>query len=159
MFTKIDCVLGDINFYCSSIQCRSWGGGSRENLLIPAQAGSADVIVRQGMHHDAVSVAEAVSSLELERSIFDSSETEIMSAAFAKAWSYVEFDPTLGMLEACERQSELARCLMAILKLGDCNPTSIANSAIALMRKNQSRVSRTRIASGVANSRRLAVAR
>lgn len=134
-------------------------GGSRENLLIPAQAGSAEVIVRQGMHHDAVSVAEAVSSLELERSIFDSSETEILSAAFAKAWSYVEFDPTLGMLEACERQSELARCLMAILKLGDCNPTSIANSAIALMRKNQSRVSRTRIASGVANSRRLAVAR
>src|SRR5215831_1317286 len=115
-------------------------GGSRENLLIPAQAGSAEVIVRQGMHHDAVSVAEAVSPLELERSIFDSSETEILSAAFAKAWSYVEFDPTLGMLEAWERQSELARSLMAILKLGDSNPISIANSAIVLMRKNQSRI-------------------
>src|SRR5215471_5706279 len=134
-------------------------GGSRENLLIPAQAGSAEVIVRQGMHHDAVSVAEAVSPLELERSIFDSSESEILSAAFAKAWSYVEFDPTLGMLEACERQSELARCLMAILKLGDCNPTSIANSAIALMRKNQSRILQPRMAPGVARSRRLAVAR
>jgi hypothetical protein len=89
---------------------------------------------------DAIVVAEAVSSLELERSVFDSAETEILSAAFAKAWTYVEFDPSLGMLEAYERQSELARSLMAILKLGDSNPTSIANSAIALMRKNQSRM-------------------
>src|SRR5262249_61898046 len=52
----------------------------------------------------------------------------------------MEFDPSIGMLEACERQSELARSLMAILKLGDSNPTSIANSAIALMQKNQSRI-------------------
>jgi hypothetical protein len=102
--------------------------------------------------------AEAVSALELERSVFDSSETEILSAAFEKAWAYVEFDPTLGVLETCERKSELARCLMAILKLGDNNPTSIANSAIALMRKNQSRILRAHIASGV-SSRRLSVAR
>jgi hypothetical protein len=127
--------------------------------LIAAQAAPAEVIVRQTVRRDAVIAAEAVSSLELERSVFDSLETEILSAAFAKAWAYVEFDPTLGMLEAGERQSELARCLMAILKLGDCNPTSIANSAIALMRKNQSRILRTRIASGLANSRRVAVAR
>jgi hypothetical protein len=104
-----------------------------------------------------VATAEAVSSLELERSVFDSSETEILSAAFARA--YVEFDPTLGMLDACERQSELARCLMAILKLGDSNPTSIANSAIALMRKNQSRILRARMVPSLANSRPLAVAR
>ena len=109
--------------------------------MIPAQAAPAEINVRQGLPRDAA--AEAVSSLELERSVFDSSETEILSAAFAKAWAYVEFDPTLGMLETDERQSELARCLMAILKLGDCNPTSIANSAIALMRKNQSRIRRT----------------
>jgi hypothetical protein len=95
----------------------------------------------------------------LERSVFDSSETEILSAAFAKAWAYVEFDPTLGVLDACERQSELARCLMAILKLGDSNPTSIANSAIALMRKNQSRILRSHVAPSLANSRQLAVAR
>jgi hypothetical protein len=100
-----------------------------------------------------------VSLLELERSVFDSSETEILSVAFAKAWGYVEFDPTLGMLDACERQSELARCLMAILKLGDSNPTSIANSAIALMRKNQSRILRARIVPSLANAGRLAVAR
>src|SRR5689334_22885544 len=104
------------------------------------------------MRREAIVTAEAVSSLELERSIFDSSETEILSAAFGKAWAYVEFDPSLGMLQACERQSELARCLMAVLKLGDCNPTSIANSAIALMRRNQSRMLRTRIATGLANS-------
>jgi hypothetical protein len=62
------------------------------------------------------------------------------------------------MLQACERQSELARCLMAILKLGDCNPTSIANSAIALMRKNVSRTLQSRVGRGSANFRR-AVAR
>jgi hypothetical protein len=127
--------------------------------LIAAQAASADIIVRHSVHRDAIVAAEAVSSLELERSVFDSSETEILSTAFAKAWAYVEFDPTLGMLETNERQSELARCLMAILKLGDCNPTSIANSAIALMRRNQSRSLRTRIATGLANPPRMTVAR
>jgi hypothetical protein len=127
--------------------------------LIPAQAVSAEIIVRHSVHRDATVAAEAVSSLELERSVFDSSETEILSTAFAKAWAYVEFDPTLGMLETSERQSELARCLMAILKLGDCNPTSIANSAIALMRRNQSRTFSTRMAPGLENSRRVTIAR
>jgi hypothetical protein len=127
--------------------------------LIPAQAAPAEIIVRHTAHRDATVAAEAVSSLELERSVFDSSETEILSAAFAKAWAYVEFDPTLGMLETNERQSELARCLMAILKLGDCNPTSIANSAIALMRRHQSRALRTRVATRLENSPRVAIAR
>ncbi len=125
--------------------------------MIAAQAAPAEVIVRQTARRDAVAAIEAVSSLELERSVFDSFEIEILSAAFAKAWAYVESDPTLGIIEASERQSELARSLMAILKLGDCNPTSIANSAIALIRKNHSRILRTRIA-GVAKSHRLAVA-
>ena len=124
--------------------------------MIPAQAAPAEAIVLQTVRREAI--ADAVSSLELERSIFDSSETEILSTAFIKAWAYVEFDPTLGMLQACERQSELARCLMAILKLGDCNPTSIANSAIALMRKNLSRTLQSHVARSSANSRR-AVAR
>jgi len=108
--------------------------------LAPAQATSAQTVSRHIAHRDAIAVAEAVSSLELERSVFDSAETEILSAAFAKAWAYVEFDLSLGMLEAWERQSELSRSLMAILKLGDSNPISIANSAIALMQKNQSRI-------------------
>jgi hypothetical protein len=133
--------------------------GTRENLLIPVQAASAEVLVRHSVHRDATVAAEAVSSLELERSVFDSSETEILSTAFARAWAYVEFDPTLGMLDTSERQSELARCLMAILKLGDCNPTSIANSAIALMRRNQSRTFRTRMAPGLENSGRVTIAR
>ena len=133
--------------------------GTREKLLIPAQAAPAEIIVRHSVHRDITVVAEAVSSLELERSVFDSSETEILSAAFAKAWAYVEFDPTLGMLDPNERQSELARCLMAILKLGDCNSTSIANSAIALMRRNQSRTLHTRAATGPRHSGRVTVAR
>ena len=110
------------------------------------------------MSREAIAGAEAISSLELERSIFDSSETDILSAAFLKAWTYVEFDPTLGILKAGERQSELARCLMTILKLGDRNSTSIANSAIALMRKNLSRTWQSRVVAGAINSRR-AVAR
>jgi hypothetical protein len=79
----------------------------------------------------------AVTSLELERDVFDSAETRILSAAFAKAWAYVQFDPTLAALDVTERQSELARALMAILKFGDTNPTSLANSGIALVRMTQ----------------------
>ena len=127
--------------------------------MIPAQAAPAEIIARHSVRRDVAVAAEAVSSLELERSVFDSCETEILSTAFAKAWAYVEFDSTLGMLDPNERQSELARCLMAILKLGNCNPTSIANSAIALMRRNQSRTLRTPIATGLGHSRRVMVAR
>ena len=145
--------------FCGSINVPPGGEGTRESLLIPAQAAHAEILVRHTARRDATVAAEAVSSLELERSVFDSSETEILSTAFAKAWAYVEFDPTLGMLETNERQSELARCLMAILKLGDCNPTAIANSAIALMRRNQSRTSRTRIATRLGNSPRVTIAR
>lgn len=159
MFIKIDCVLGDRRFFDTIVCIFAAGGeGTRESVLIPAQAAFAEIIVRQGMSRDAIASAEAVSSLELERSIFDSSETEILSAAFLKAWTYVEFDPMLGMLQACERQSELARCLMTILKLGDRNATSIANSAISLMRKNLSRSRRSGIAVGAISTRR-AIAR
>jgi hypothetical protein len=80
---------------------------------------------------------DAVTSLELERSVFDSDDARILSAAFEKAWTYVQFDPMLGVLEAWERQSELARCLMRLLKLGNDNPVSLANSGIALLRKVQ----------------------
>jgi hypothetical protein len=80
---------------------------------------------------------EVVTPLEMERSVFDSAETRILSTAFEKAWAYVEFDPVLGILDATERQSELARCLMAILKFGESDPTSLANSGIALLRRSQ----------------------
>jgi hypothetical protein len=82
-----------------------------------------------------VTFVETVSPLELERSVFDAGETQILSAAFEKAWTYVQFDPMLGVLGMSERQSELARCLMALLKLGELSPVSLANSAIALLRK------------------------
>ncbi len=80
---------------------------------------------------------ETVSPLELERSVFDSDETRILSTAFKRAWAYVEFDATLGLLKASERQSELARCLMALLKLGNNDPVSLANSGIALLHMSQ----------------------
>jgi hypothetical protein len=41
---------------------------------------------------------------------------------------------------------------MAILKLGESNPISIANSAIALMRKNQSRILRQPIMRSLART-------
>jgi len=80
---------------------------------------------------------DAVTPLEMERSVFDSAEICILSSAFAKAWTFVEFDPTLSVLAASERQSELARCLMAILKFGETDPTSLANSGIKLLRRSQ----------------------
>jgi hypothetical protein len=82
-----------------------------------------------------VTSVEPVTPLEVERSVFDSAETRILSAAFEKAWAYVEFDPMLGILDLAERQAELARALMAILKIGETNPTSLANSGIALLHR------------------------
>jgi hypothetical protein len=93
-----------------------------------------------------VTFLDAVTPLELERSVFDSDETRILSTAFEKAWAYVQFDPTLGFLEVWERQSELASCLMALIKLGDSNPVSLANSGIALLHKSQRGASRDRAA-------------
>jgi hypothetical protein len=130
--------------------------GTMERLVTPVRAVSPEARSRKAAIRETALAAEAVSSLELERSVFDSAETEILSKAFAKAWTYVEFDPTLGVLEAFERQAELARCLMAILKLGDSNPTSIANSAIALLRKSQSR---RPVARGLPNEDRIGAAR
>jgi hypothetical protein len=78
---------------------------------------------------------KTVTSLELGRDVFDSAETRVLSAAFAKAWTYVQFDPALAPLDDQARQSELARALMACLKVGDSqNATELANSAIALLR-------------------------
>jgi len=125
--------------------------GTMERLMTPAHAVSPEVSSRKAAAREAMPAGEAVSSLEFERSVFDSAETEILSKAFAKAWTFVEFDPTLCMLEAFERQAELARCLMAVLKLGDSNPTSIANSAIALLRKSQSRILRRHVPRGLPN--------
>jgi hypothetical protein len=75
--------------------------------------------------------------LNLGQGIFDSEETKILSMAFEKAWAFVEFDPMLGVLEASQKQSQLARCLMALLKQGETNPTPLANSAIKMLRRNR----------------------
>jgi hypothetical protein len=80
---------------------------------------------------------KAATPLDLGRNFFDSAETEILSTAFEKAWAFVEFDSMLGVLDALERQSQLARCLMALLKLGETDPTSLANSAIKMLRRNR----------------------
>lgn len=80
---------------------------------------------------------ETAIPLDVEGSIFSSAEMDLLSTAFEKAWIYVEFDPMLGVLEAWERQAELARCLTALLKLGEANPTSLANSAIRLLHESQ----------------------
>jgi len=69
-----------------------------ERLVTPAHSVSLKTSSQKAAIRETDPVAEAVSSLELERSVFDSTETEILSRAFAKAWTYVEFDPTLGML-------------------------------------------------------------
>ena len=82
--------------------------------------------------------------LDLNHGYFDSVEIDVLSIAFEKAWAFVEFDPMLGQVELPKRQSELARCLMRQLKLGETNPTSLANTAIRMLRKNR-KVSRRRL--------------
>jgi hypothetical protein len=75
--------------------------------------------------------------LNLGQGVFDSAETETLSAAFVKAWAFVEFDPMLALCDASERQAQLARCLMALLKQGETDPTPLANSAIKMLRRNR----------------------
>jgi hypothetical protein len=75
--------------------------------------------------------------LNLGQGVFDSAETEILSMAFEKAWAFVEFDPMLGVWEASEKRSQLARCLMVLLKLGETDPTPLANSGIKMLRRNR----------------------
>jgi hypothetical protein len=82
-------------------------------------------------------VMTTTTPLSLGRDFFDSAETEVLSTAFLKAWAFVEFDPMLGVLDASERQSRLARCMMALLKIGESDPTSLANSAIKTLRRNR----------------------
>ena len=75
--------------------------------------------------------------LNSNQDFFDSTETETLSAAFVKAWAFVEFDPMLALWDASERQAQLARCLMALLKQGEIDPTPLANSAIKMLRRNR----------------------
>jgi len=75
--------------------------------------------------------------LNLGQGVFDSAETETLGTAFEKAWAFVEFDPMLALWNASERQAQLARCLMALLKQGETDPTPLANSAIKMLRRNQ----------------------
>jgi hypothetical protein len=75
--------------------------------------------------------------LDLDGHFFDSADAEILSMAFEKAWAFVEFDLMLGVLDASERQSRLARCLMALLKQGETDSKSLANSAIKTLRRDR----------------------
>ncbi|MFZ2078302.1 MAG: hypothetical protein WAV38_16935 [Xanthobacteraceae bacterium] len=77
---------------------------------------------------------EAVTPIDFGRSVYDSNDTRILNAAFERAWVFVESDPALEAFEAPERRSELARCLMALIKLGETDPTSLANAGIAMLR-------------------------
>jgi hypothetical protein len=80
---------------------------------------------------------ETTTPLDSSGNFFDSAETDILTAAFEKAWAFVEFDPMLEVLKTSERRSQLACCLMALLKLGKTDPTLLANSAIRILRRNQ----------------------
>jgi hypothetical protein len=80
--------------------------------------------------------SETLTTLKLEQSVFNSDETDILGIAFGKAWAFVEFDPKLDALEESKRRSELARCLMMLLKRGETDPTSLANSAIKVLRED-----------------------
>ena len=91
-----------------------------------------------------MTIFESGIRLDFNRGFFDSVETDILCAAFERAWAFVGSDPGLEGLEVSKRQSELAGCLMALQKLGETNPTSLANTAIRMLRKNR-KVSRGRL--------------
>jgi len=76
---------------------------------------------------------ETVKTLDLDRSVFDSNDIRTLSAAFERARTFIESDPDLEVLEISKRQSELARCLTTLEKLGEINPTSLANAGIAML--------------------------
>ena len=80
---------------------------------------------------------EAVTPIDLGRSVYNSNDTRILSAAFERASGLCKSDPALEALEAPKRRSELARCLMALIKLGETDPTSLANAGIAMLRSKQ----------------------
>ena len=60
-------------------------------------------------HGPVMTTLESAIPLDLDRGFFDSVETDILSIAFEKAWTFVEFDPMLGVLEVANRRAELAR--------------------------------------------------
>jgi hypothetical protein len=76
---------------------------------------------------------------DFDGGFFDSVETDILCAAFERAWAFVGSDPSLEGLEVSKRQSELANCLMALEKLGETNPTSLANAAIRMLHQRHAR--------------------
>jgi len=90
-------------------------------------------------HGPVMTTLESAIPLDLDRGFFDSVETDILSIAFEKAWTFVEFDPMLAVLEVANRRAELARCLMVLLKLGETNPTWLANSAIRMLYERHDR--------------------
>jgi hypothetical protein len=101
---------------------------------------------------------ESAIPLDLDRGFFDSAETDVLSIAFEKAWAFVEFDPMLGVLEVANRRAELARFLMAQLKLGETNPTWLANSAIRLLHQRHAQNKRVPQGSPVVEDRARLVA-
>jgi hypothetical protein len=70
-----------------------------------------------------------------DHEIFDSNDARVPE----RAWAFVESDPGLEGLAVAKRQSELARCLMALEKRGETNPTSLANAGIAMLRARHQR--------------------
>jgi hypothetical protein len=104
--------------------------------MLKARAIDLSTLARACLQNSSVTT---MTTLDLDRTFFDSNDTGILGAAFDKAWAFVESDPSLEVLEVSKRQSELARCLMALEKLGETNPTSLANAAIAMLRARHQR--------------------
>ena len=102
-----------------------------------------------GQQYRKGTVMTTTTPLDLSQGFFDSAETEILSVAFEKAWAF-EFDPMLGVWERSVKRSQLARCLMTLFKIGETDPTSLANSAIKMLRRNRQSGVRTPISSAQA---------
>jgi len=66
---------------------------------------------------------------------FDSEGIDLLSAAFRKAWIFVEHDFSLEPLNSDERRASLAACLMELSKREVWDEVRLANAAISSLRK------------------------
>ena len=66
---------------------------------------------------------------------FDNEGIDLLSAAFRKAWIFVERDFSLEPLNSDERRSALASCLMELAKREEWDEVRLANAAISSLRK------------------------
>jgi hypothetical protein len=69
---------------------------------------------------------------------FEPQEIQVLSAAFERAWDFIERSGDAGM-DMHESRASLARHVMAIARAGEMNPLRLTNAAIHRYRQQRVR--------------------